>query len=64
MRENFVILMLFKKDEVLRFNGNNDRKLRIVYIFRFLQIVVFKVKEKKIESKSKLNNSVKCYKRN
>lgn len=56
--------MLFRKDEVLRFNGNNDRKLRIVYIFRFLQIVGFKVKEKKIKSKNKLNNSVKCYKRN
>lgn len=36
MREKFIILMLFRKDEVLRFNGNNDMKLRIFYIFIFL----------------------------
>lgn len=63
-RENFATLMSPRKDEVPRFNGNNDRKSRTVHTFRFPQIAVSKAKEKKIKSKSKLNNSAKRYKRN
>lgn len=53
-----------RKDEVPRFNGNNDRKSRTVHTSRFPQIAVSKAKEKKIKSKGKLNNSAKRYKRN
>lgn len=63
-RKKFTTPMSLRKDEVPRFNGNNDRKSRTVYTSRFPQIAGSKAKEKKIKSKNKLNNSAKRYKRN